>query len=318
MDRAKQQFKHIAQNHSYILSFVLLVLVALYFNPNFLNPSNISLLLLQSTIKGIIAIGMTLVIISGQIDLSLGSMAALVSGLGVIVLNSTGSVLLTLVFCLIFGLLLGTINGLLVTKGKMAPFIVTLATMSAFRSVIVQLGQGGPFNINYDILESFRMIAAGSTFGFPNLAYFFIAIAILISLMMSKTKIGRYIYAVGSNQRAAQLNGVNVHRVKTFVFSMAGLLTGLSSFLLMSRLTSITAANVGMAFETDAIAAVAIGGTNMAGGRGRIVGTFLGAIMLQMIEGVLVAARIPPFLNGLVKGVIIIVAVLIQRSRGKE
>ncbi len=318
MDRTKSTLKHIAVNHSYILSFVLLCIVAIAVNPNFLTFNNISLLLLQSTIKGIIAIGMTLVIISGQIDLSLGSMAALVSGLGVVVLNSTGSAIITLVFCLIFGLLLGMINGVLVTKGRMAPFIVTLATMAAFRSVIIQLGQGGPFNISYDIVDTFRMIAAGETFGIPNLVYFFIAVTIIISWMMRTTKIGRYIYAVGSNQRAAQLNGINVDRVKTFVFSMAGLLTGLSSFLLMSRLTSITAANVGMAFETDAIAATAIGGTNMAGGRGRIIGTFLGAIMLQMIEGILVAAKIPPFLNGLVKGVIIIIAVLIQRSRLKE
>lgn len=117
--------------------------------------------MLQSSIKGIIALGMTLIIISGQIDLSVGSQCALVAGLGVVVLNRTESPFIMLLFCMAFGALLGTINGLITNKGKIAPFIVTLATMSAYRSIIVQLGQGGPFNIKMKILMSFRKIAAG-------------------------------------------------------------------------------------------------------------------------------------------------------------
>lgn len=301
--------------YSYIFSFILLAIIATIFNPNFLTYSNLSTLLLQSTIKGIIAMGMALIIISGQIDLSVGSLCALTAGLGVVVLNSTGSAALMLAFCLVFGTFLGTVNGLFITKGKIAPFIVTLATMSAYRSIIVQLGQGGPFNVETSLIGSFRMIAAGDTFGIPNLAIVFIGVAVAMAILMNKTKLGRYIYAVGSNEKAAKLNGVNVGRVKTLCYSITGLLTGLSAFLLSSRLTSITAANAGTAFEMDAIAAVAIGGTSMSGGRGRIVGTFLGAIMLQMIEGILIAAKIPPFLNGLVKGVIIIVAVLLQSKK---
>lgn len=301
--------------YSYIFSFILLAIIATIFNPNFLTYSNLSTLLLQSTIKGIIAMGMALIIISGQIDLSVGSLCALTAGLGVVVLNSTGSPALMLAFCLVFGTFLGTVNGLFITKGKIAPFIVTLATMSAYRSIIVQLGQGGPFNVDASLIGTFRMIAAGETFGIPNLAIVFIGVAIAMAILMNKTKLGRYIYAVGSNEKAAQLNGVNVGRVKTLCYSITGLLTGLSAFLLSSRLTSITAANAGTAFEMDAIAAVAIGGTSMSGGRGRIIGTFLGAIMLQMIEGILIAAKIPPFLNGLVKGVIIIVAVLLQSKK---
>jgi ribose transport system permease protein len=226
--------------------------------------------------------------------------------------------LVMLLFCMVFGLFLGTINGLLVTKGRIAPFIVTLATLSAFRSIIVQLGQGGPFNVSENVYQSFRLIAVGTIFKIPNLAIIFVIVTAIVYVVMEKTKFGRYIYAVGSNEKAASLAGINVVRIKTLCFSITGLLTGISAFLLASRLTSITAPNAGVSFELDAIAAVAIGGTSMNGGRGRIIGTFLGIIMLQMIEGILIAAKIPPFLTGLVKGVIIILAVLLQSKKEKS
>lgn len=310
--------KNIYSNYTFIFSFVALVIIATIINPSFLSWTSLSTLMLQSSIKGIIALGMTLIIIAGQIDLSVGSQCALIAGLGVVVLNRSESAFVMLLFCMAFGAFLGTINGLITTKGKMAPFIVTLATMSAYRSIIVQLGQGGPFNIEMKIMMSFRKIAAGKMMGIPNLAIIFVLIAVLVGLMVKYTKFGRYVYAVGSNENAAFLTGINVDRVKTLCFTLTGFLTGVASFLLSSRLTSITAANVGMSFELDAIAAVAIGGASMSGGRGKIFGTFLGAIMLQMIEGILIAARIPPFLSGLVKGIIIILAVIFQSKRKND
>lgn len=311
------KFKKFYSEYTYIFSFGVLVIIATIINKNFLTYSNLSTLMLQSTIKGTIALGMTLVIISGQIDLSVGSTCALVAGLGVVVLNSTESILIMLIFCMLFGTVLGAINGLLVTKGKIAAFIVTLATMSAYRSIIVQLGQGGPFNVSSEMYQDFRMIAVGNILGIPNLAIIFIAITIMFAIIMDKTKFGKYVYAVGSNEKAAKLTGINIDNIKILCFSITGLLTGISAFLLSSRLTSITAPNAGMSFELDAIAAVAIGGTAMSGGRGKIAGTFLGAIMLQMIEGILIAAKIPPFLTGLVKGIIIILAVLFQSKKEK-
>lgn len=307
-----ENIKKFNTKYSYIVSFILLLTLATIINPRYFSYRNLSTLALQASIKGIITLGMSLVIIAGLIDLSVGSMVALTSGLGVVVLNQTGNVWIMLVFCAFFGTILGLINGLLVTKGKIAPFIVTLATMSAYRSIIVQLGQGGPFNVDLDILENFRMIAAGEVLGIPNLAIIFVAITIIISLLMSKTKFGRYVYAVGSNEQAARLTGIKVDLVKTLTFTITGLLSGITAFLLASRLTSITAPNAGQSFELDAIAAVAIGGIAMTGGRGVIAGSFLGAIMLQMIEGILIIAKIPPFLNGLVKGIIIIFTVLLQ------
>lgn len=320
----RDKFIRFYYNYTFLFSFAVLVIIATYFNPKFLTYGNLSLLLLQSTIKGIIACGMTLVIIAGMIDLSVGSMAALVGGLGVVVLNTTENIWIMFLFCVAFGTFLGTINGLLVTKARIAPFIVTLATMVAFRSIIVQLGQGGPFDVKAEVYDEFRLIAAGYLFrgggfkGIPYMAIWFIAITFIMIFIMSKTKFGRYVYAVGSNQIAAKLTGINVDRVKTLCFVVTGLLVGISSFLLASRLTSITAPNVGVNYELDAIAAVAIGGTAMAGGSGLILGTFIGAIMLQMIEGILIAAQIPVFLNGLVKGIIIIIAVVFQSRRERK
>ena len=308
----KTNLQKFYSNYSYLVSFLILFSIATIINPRFLSYTNLSTLLKQAAIIGIVALGMNLVIIAGMIDLSVGSLVALTAGLGVIVLNSTGSIFLTLIFSLVFGTILGGSNGILITKGKIAPFIVTLATMSAFRSIIVQLGQGGPFNVGEKSYNTFRLIAAGETLGIPNLAIIFIITAVIISIIMNKTKFGRYVYAVGSNENATNLTGINVNRMKNAVFCITGLLSGLSAFLLSSRLTSITAPNAGMGFELDAIASVAIGGTAMNGGRGKVFGTFLGAIMLQMINNILVIANIPPFLEGLVKGIIIIVAVLFQ------
>ena len=313
----KTNLQKFYSNYSYLVSFLILFSIATIINPRFLSYTNLSTLLKQAAIIGIVALGMNLVIIAGMIDLSVGSLVALTAGLGVIVLNSTGSIFLTLIFSLVFGTILGGINGILITKGKIAPFIVTLATMSAFRSIIVQLGQGGPFNVGEKSYNTFRLIAAGETLGIPNLAIIFIITAVIISIIMNKTKFGRYVYAVGSNENATNLTGINVNRMKNAVFCITGLLSGLSAFLLSSRLTSITAPNAGLGFELDAIASVAIGGTAMNGGRGKVFGTFLGAIMLQMINNILVIANIPPFLEGLVKGIIIIVAVLFQ-SKNKS
>ena len=309
----KEVFKNILNNYSFVFSFLILLVIALYFNPSFLKYSNLMTLLSNSTVTGIIACGMTMVIILGQIDLSVGSMVSLVAGLGVLLLNQTGSIPLMLGFCLVFGLILGMVNGVLVAYVKLAAFIVTLATQCIYRSVITQIGQGGPFTVSKDYLASFSSIATGKLFGVvPHLPLFLIGVALLSGFLLARTKTGRYIYAIGSNEHAAGLAGVKTGRIKLLVFSFVGLLSGLSAFLLASRMSSVTASNAGSGYELDAIAAVAIGGTSMSGGRGRMIGTFLGALMMQMISTILIAAKIDPFLTGLVKGVIIIVAVALQ------
>ena len=308
-------WRNITTNYSHWLSFILLMIVAVCVNPSFLSWNNLTNQFVQGAIIGICAMGMSLVITAGMIDLSTGSAVAIISGLSVYVLNGTKNIILTMLFCLVMGLILGAVNGLLVTKGNIAPFIVTLATMSAYRSIINQLGQGGPFTVSSDMYESFRMVAAGKTLGLPNLLLFFVVITVITSLLMNHVKFGRYVYAVGSNELSARLSGINVDRVKFLIFAYTGLLSGLSAFLLASRLTAIQAASAGDGYEMDAIAAVAIGGTSMSGGKGKIIGTFLGVLMLRIINTVLIMANVPPFLNGLVRGIIIIIAVLAQSKK---
>jgi len=311
----KNTWHNITTNYSHWLSFVFLMLIAVIVNPQFLNFTNLTNQFVQGAITGICAMGMSLVISAGMIDLSVGSTVALVSGLGVRILNQTESIGLCFLFCLGFGLFLGLLNGILITKGNIAPFIVTLASFSAYRSIINQLGQGGPFTVSKSMYDGFRQIASGKILGIPNLMLIFILITVITGIIMSKTKFGRYVYAVGSNQQAARLTGINVGKVKTIIYIYAGVLYGLAAFLLASRLTSIQAASAGDGYEMEAIAAVAIGGTSMDGGKGKIIGTFLGVLMLRIIQTVLVMANVPPFLNGLVRGITIVVAVLAQTRR---
>ena len=311
----KQIWSNITTNYSHWLSFILLMIVAVIINPSFLSVTNLTNQFVQGAIVGICAMGMSLVISAGMIDLSVGSSVALISGLGVSLLNKTHSITLCLLFCLGFGLLLGLINGIFITKGNIAPFIVTLATFSAYRSIITQLGQGGPFTVDKSMYDAFRYVASGKIFGIPHLMIIFILITLLTGFIMAKTKFGRYVYAVCSNQQAARLTGIKVGNVKTMIYCYAGILYGLAAFLLASRLTSIQAASAGDGYEMDAIAAVAIGGTAMEGGRGKIIGTFLGVLMLRIIQTILVMANVPPFLNGLVRGLVIIVAVLAQSKK---
>lgn len=311
----KQVWHNITTNYSHWLSFILLMIVAVIINPSFLSFTNLTNQFVQGAIVGICAMGMSLVISAGMIDLSVGSSVALISGLGISLLNKTQSIMVCFLFCLAFGLFLGLINGLFVTKGNIAPFIVTLASFSAYRSIITQLGQGGPFTVDKSMYDAFRAIAAGKIFGIPHLMIIFILVTIVTGVIMSKTKFGRYVYSVGSNQQAARLTGIKVGNVKTIIYCYAGLLYGLAAFLLASRLTSIQAASAGDGYEMDAIAAVAIGGTSMEGGRGKIIGTFLGVLMLRIINTILVMANVPPFLNGLVRGIVIIVAVLAQSKK---
>lgn len=311
----KQIWQNITANYSHWLSFILLMVVAVVINPSFLSFTNLTNQFVQGAIVGICAMGMSLVISAGMIDLSVGSSVALISGLGISLLNKTQSITVCFLFCLGFGLFLGLINGLFITKGNIAPFIVTLATFSAYRSIITQLGQGGPFTVDKNMYDAFRAIAAGKIFGIPHLMIIFILITLLTGFIMSKMKFGRYVYAVGSNSQAARLTGIKVGTIKTLIYCYAGMLYGLAAFLLASRLTSIQAASAGDGYEMDAIAAVAIGGTSMEGGRGKIIGTFLGVLMLRIIQTILVMANVPPFLNGLVRGIVIVVAVLAQTKK---
>lgn len=313
----KNKLKTFIKENSFIISFILVCLIALYYNNNFLSPNSILTLLNQTSIRGCIALGLTFAFTCGMFDMSVGSTCAVVAGLSVLIYNETQSALLIFVFGIVAGALLGSVNGILVGELEFPPFIATLSTQVAYRSVITMLGADGPFAINQEFMSSFRQIATGKILGIPNLVVIFLALGVILWFLLNRTKFGRFVTAVGSNANAARLTGINPRRIKILVYMVTGACAGISAFCAVARLTSITAANLGENFSFDGVAAVAIGGTAMSGGHGKVVGTFFGIVMYQMIDSILVYAGINPYLNGLVQGIIIVVAVLLQGRRTK-
>lgn len=324
----KAAFKKLFTEYSYLVSFILILAIAVGVNPNFFRWRNVSNIFLQSAVStGLIALGMTMVICAGQIDISVGAQVAILSGFGIEVLNATGSIWLMLLFCLAMGAAIGLLNGLLVAKGRMPAMIATLAVQTSCRAIINHFGQGGPFTVaggiaSVPFYETFRQVSNGSLqvlgYGVPYPMILFIVVALIFGLIMQRTKLGKHIYAVGSNEVSARMAGVNVDLTKVAVFSITGFLCGLTAWVYSSRLMAVASANAGNLFEMDAIAAVAIGGTAMSGGRGKIIGTFLGVLMFKMINNTLVAAKVPTFLTGAISGAIIIIAVLLQGMRNRR
>ena len=325
---AKNIGKKLFSDYNYLVSFLLIVMIAVIANPNFFRWRNISNIFLQSAAStGLIALGMTMVICAGQIDISVGAQVAIISGFGIEVLNYTHNIWLMLLFCVAFGGMIGMFNGILVAKVRMPAMIATLAVQTSCRAIVNHFGQGGPFSVAGGIstepyYETFRRLASGSVSVFGlNVPYpmiIFIAMGLFFGLIMQHTRLGKHIYSVGSNETSARLAGVNVNRIKIAVFFITGLMCGLTSWIYSSRLMAVTAASAGNQFEMDAIAAVAIGGTAMSGGRGKIIGTFLGVLMFKIINNTLVAAKVPTFLTGAISGAIIIIAVLLQNVRGRK
>ena len=273
---------------------------------------------------GIIALGMTFVIITGGIDLAVGSTLVAVGAVVMIFIDGSATGLLAsigitgapayiigILMGLVMGLILGQITGALITVGKLPPFIATLGMMNICRSVTQQCMQ----TINPSVPMGFTKIANLSVGGqmFMPIIYWLI-IAFIMHYISRHTAFGRHVYAVGSNERAAKLSGINTQRVKRMVYTIMGILVAVASILQVSRIGSMDYANAGSGYEMDAIAAVIVGGTSMAGGRGSIAGTVLGVLIIAVVNNLLNLIGVPPFLREAFKGVIVIVAVLLQKK----
>ena len=315
----KDFLKNILINHNYIISLALLLILGRIASPNFLSINSLKILLRSSIFEGIIALGMTFVIISGHIDLSVGSTLGLTGIYTALVFNATESVLIAFLFAIVLGGILGFINGIFVGKFRVAAFIVTLATMAAYRSLTIQQGSGGPVTLHQEAFyDSFYKVYYNEFLGIPFSIWIFIVCIILMLVIANKTKFGRYVYAIGSNEKAARLAGVNVEKMKILIFTLTGVLVGVSAFLYNAKIGAIDSATAGKAYELDVIAAVAIGGTSMAGGKGFIQGTVFGVVSLFAIDSVLAAYRVPAFVNDLIKGILILGAVLLQTYLNKN
>jgi ribose transport system permease protein len=308
------------EKYASLIALLVLLIVSSVLSPYFLQVQNILNILRQVSYTGIIALGMTFVIISGGIDLSVGSVAAFAGAVGILALNfvlpsvgnELGAVIIGISVALLVGTLCGAFNGFLITRGKIAPFIVTLGTMAIFRSLSLFVGDAGEIRSDSLLYGGFGM---NSILFLPVPVFVMLVLAAILSVVLGRTRYGRYLCAVGSNVRVAMYSAINVDRIKLLTYTLMGLLVGISAVLLSSRFNAVSTSNMGMAFELDAIAAVIIGGTPMTGGRGTIWGTVVGAIILGVINNMLNMLGVSPYLQGTVKGLVIIGAVYIQRQR---
>lgn len=312
-----------AKRYSFVLVFLAILVVYSIANGG-LTVNAAMNVLRHSAVIGTIAIGMGVICLIGEIDLSVGSMLALVAGFSVVAFNATGSIALTLLFALVMGAICGFVNGFLVGVVKMPAFIVTLATMLVYRSLAQYSCQHLPAELIGNGSSVYRMSNAISAYdalyGFGNGRLGPVPIVGIVMILMvaafvyicTSTKFGKKIYAVGSNAKAAHLIGISVPLMKTLVFTIAGALVGLAAFLWVAMNASADPATTGSSYEMYAIAATVLGGISMSGGHGRVIGVLFGAMSYDVIDKIIIALKMDSLINDTIKGIILIVVIMIQ------
>ena len=304
------------------IALLALFILGIFVNDAFLSAGNVSNILARSSFIGIVAIGATFVITTGGIDLSVGSMAAFISGCMILLMNAlmaTIDSLVTIIFLAIvasaaIGGLAGMINGLLTTKAKIEAFIVTLGTMGIYRSLVTYMADGGTLSLNFTLGDVYSEVYYGTLLGLPYPVWVFLVVAVIGYVLLNMTVFGRHCFAVGSNESVAHYSAINVDRIKTATYILQGLCVSIATIIYVPRLGSASG-QTGILWELEAIAAVIIGGTMLKGGYGRIGGTVVGALILTLIGNILnLTDAVSNYLNGAVQGVIVIVAVYLQRG----
>ena len=308
----KKLASHI-QDFGALIALVLLVVVIGVISPEFRTLSNFLSLLRQSSINGFIAFGMTCVILTGGIDLSVGSVLALSTALCAGFTTNGVPVGLAMVLALIIGTALGAVSGLLVTKGRLQPFIATLITMTVYRGATMIFMDGKPIS-NLGDSFTLKVVGKGNFYHIPIPAITFVVMFLIFMFVLEKTTFGRRVYATGSNEQSAKLAGINVNRTKLITYAISGCMSALSGLILLSRLSSAQP-TLGSGYELDAIAAVALGGTSMNGGRGRVWGTFVGILIIAVLNNGLNILGVSSYYQDVVKGIVILIAVLSDRNR---
>ncbi|MDQ0428130.1 ribose transport system permease protein [Planomicrobium stackebrandtii] len=295
------------------IGLILIIVIITILNPGFLSVSNLMNVLRQVSINALIAFGMTFVILTGGIDLSVGATLALTGAVTAGMMASGIDPIFAMLLGLLLGAVLGAINGIIIAKGKVAPFIATLATMTIYRGLTLVYTDGRPISGLGDSL-TFQMLGKGYFLGIPIPVVTMIASFGILYFILKKTTFGRRVYAIGGNEEASILSGINADRIKIYVYSLLGLLAALASLILTSRLNSAQP-TAGEMFELDAIAAVVLGGTSLTGGRGWIVGTLIGALIIGVLNNGLNLIGVPSFFQQVVKGAVILLAVLLDRKK---
>lgn len=296
-----------------LIALIALIIVISIISPQFRTLDNFMSLVRQSSINGFIAFGMTCVILTGGIDLSVGSTLALSSAFCAFFIKSGMPVGIAMLLALFIGTGCGLISGLLVTKGRLQPFIATLITMTVFRGVTMIFMDGKPISGLGDS-SLLKFVGKGNIFGIPFPVILFIVVFLIFLFLLQKTVFGRRIYATGSNAASAKLSGVNINKTKLITYAISGGMAALSGLILLSRLASAQP-TLGDGYELDAIASVALGGTSMNGGRGRIWGTFVGVLIIAVLNNGLNILGVSSYYQSVVKGIVILIAVLSDRKR---
>jgi len=311
---ARFERRVILQRFGLLFSFLLLGLALSLLSNRFLQPANLVNILRQASINGIIAVGMTLVILTGGIDLSVGSILALSAVIGADLLKKGTAVPLAVPAALAIGLALGMINGLIITRGKIPPFIATLGMLTVARGLTLMYTQGQPVT---GLPEAFRFIGAGSIGPVPMPIVVAGLTFLLGYVLLTRTRFGEYIYLLGDNPTAARLAGVPTDRMTVLVYALSGLCAALAGLVLIARLDSAQPV-LGQGYELDAIAAVVVGGTSFSGGEGTLTGTLLGVLLIETLNNGINLLNIPAEWGMVLKGVVIALALLLYKAVNRK
>ncbi|EGS58362.1 ribose ABC transporter permease [Vibrio cholerae] len=297
-----------------LIALLFLVVVVSFLNPNFFTVDNLLNILRQTSVNAIIAVGMTLVILTAGIDLSVGSVLALCGAFAATLVAMEVPVLIAVPTALLAGATLGAISGIIIAKGKVQAFIATLVTMTLLRGVTMVYTDGRPISTGFtDTADTFAWFGTGYALGIPVPVWLMVVVFAGAWYLLNHTRFGRYVYAVGGNESATRLSGINVDRVKIGVYAICGLLAALAGIIVTSRLSSAQP-TAGMGYELDAIAAVVLGGTSLMGGKGRIMGTLIGALIIGFLNNALNLLDVSSYYQMIAKAVVILLAVLVDNK----
>ncbi|ELH7808575.1 ribose ABC transporter permease [Vibrio harveyi] len=297
-----------------MIALLFLIVVVSFLNPNFFTVDNILNILRQTSVNAIIAVGMTLVILTAGIDLSVGSVLALCGAFAASMIALEVPVLIAVPTALFAGAALGAISGIIIAKGKVQAFIATLVTMTLLRGVTMVYTDGRPISTGFtDTADAFAWFGTGYALGIPVPVWLMVIVFAAAWYLLNHTRFGRYVYALGGNESATRLSGINVDRVKIGVYAICGMLAALAGIIVTSRLSSAQP-TAGMGYELDAIAAVVLGGTSLMGGKGRIMGTLIGALIIGFLNNALNLLDVSSYYQMIAKAVVILLAVLVDNK----
>jgi len=300
-----------------LIGLIIFGVIVSILNPRFLSTANLLNILRQTSINAIIAAGMTFVILTGGIDLSVGSILAICGAVSASMLAGGVNGYIVLIVTIILGTILGAVSGSFISYGKLQAFITTLVAMTLLRGATLVFTDGKPISMGFgENAELFDIIGGGYLFGIPVPIYIMIAVFAVCNYVLKNTKFGRYVFAVGGNEEATKLSGINVEKLKVKVYAISGGLAALAGIIITSRLGSAQP-TAGTGYELDAIAAVVLGGTSLSGGIGSISGTITGALIIGVLGNALNLLDVSSYYQMMIKALVILAAVLIDRKTHK-